>query len=67
MFVALLNLPVPLSNILDPPVLPIAALLSIFWTFWDPTYSSLQRARREGRNVRIQGKKNYIVRHFFNL
>ncbi|PBL01191.1 hypothetical protein ARMGADRAFT_415350 [Armillaria gallica] len=57
----LLNLPVPLSNILGPPVLPIAALLSIFWTFWDPTYSSLQRARREGRNVRIQGKKNYIT------
>ncbi|KAK0464975.1 Ima1 N-terminal domain-containing protein [Desarmillaria tabescens] len=58
---SLLNLPVPFSNILCPPVLPIVTFVSIFWTFWDPTYSSLQRARREGRNVRIQGKKNYIA------
>ncbi|KAG7450673.1 uncharacterized protein BT62DRAFT_529122 [Guyanagaster necrorhizus] len=57
----LLNLSVPLSDILHPPMLPIVAFLSVFWTFWDPTYSSLQRAYREGRNVRIQGKKNYIA------
>src|ERR1700736_6105360 len=43
------------------PVLPAVALISILWTIWDPTYATLQRARTQGRDVRVQGKHLYIV------
>ncbi|KAF5385282.1 hypothetical protein D9615_001386 [Tricholomella constricta] len=42
------------------PILPAIILLSLFWTVWDPTYSSFQRAKRQGRDVRIRGKSKYI-------
>ncbi|KAF9462097.1 Ima1 N-terminal domain-containing protein [Collybia nuda] len=39
---------------------PFMVLLSLFWSMWDPTYSSVQRAQRQGRNLRVQGKNMYI-------
>ncbi|KAH9937043.1 Ima1 N-terminal domain-containing protein [Fomitopsis serialis] len=41
--------------------LPALALLSIFWTAWDPTYGSLKRAEFQGRMVRQRGKREYNV------
>jgi hypothetical protein len=41
--------------------LPYLVLLSLFWTAWDPTYLTIQRARVQGRDVRLHGKRNYIV------
>ncbi|KAF7784643.1 hypothetical protein Agabi119p4_808 [Agaricus bisporus var. burnettii] len=43
------------------PVLPLFVLLTIFWTVWDPTYASFRRAQKQGRDVRVIGKKEYIV------
>ncbi|GLB35995.1 putative ima1 N-terminal domain [Lyophyllum shimeji] len=42
------------------PILPGVVLLSLLWTVWDPTYASLQRAQRQGRDVRVRGKSRYI-------
>ncbi|KAG5653351.1 hypothetical protein H0H81_000973 [Sphagnurus paluster] len=42
------------------PALPGVILLSLLWTVWDPTYLSLQRAKRQGRDVRVRGKNLYI-------
>ncbi|KAJ3573674.1 hypothetical protein NP233_g2292 [Leucocoprinus birnbaumii] len=47
-------------NLLQP-VFPLLVLLSILWTVWDPTYASARRAQRQGREVRVIGKKEYIV------
>ena len=55
------RIPFP-SEMLPPPSLPAVAFLSILWTVWDPTYSSLRKARLQGREVRQIGKKQYIVR-----
>lgn len=41
--------------------LPILAFTSFLWAFWDPTYASVHRARKEGRDVRLRGKRQYIV------
>jgi len=43
------------------PALPVIIIISLLWTVWDPTYSSVQQAKRQGRDVRVQGKKIYIV------
>jgi hypothetical protein len=43
------------------PTLPFFALLSVLWTVWDPTYSSFRSAKIQGRDVRVRGKKQYIV------
>ena len=43
------------------PALPAFVLTSILWTAWDPTYSSLRTAQLQGRDVRVTGKKTYIV------
>ena len=43
------------------PILPAATLVSILWTVWDPTYSAFRRAQIQGRDVRVQGKRLYIV------
>ncbi|KII93775.1 hypothetical protein PLICRDRAFT_101031 [Plicaturopsis crispa FD-325 SS-3] len=43
------------------PILPVIALVSILWTVWDPTYASFRKARRQGRDVRVRGKKTYIA------
>ncbi|KAG6911558.1 hypothetical protein DXG01_011860 [Tephrocybe rancida] len=43
------------------PILPGVILISLLWTAWDPTYTSLQRARRQGRDVRVRGKDRYIT------
>lgn len=42
---------------------PVVILLSIIWTFWDPSYSSMQKAYLQGRDLRIHGRSQYIVRH----
>ncbi|KAH0590911.1 hypothetical protein H2248_001026 [Termitomyces sp. 'cryptogamus'] len=42
------------------PILPGIVFLSLLWTVWDPTYSSMQRAKRQGRDVRVRGKDRYI-------
>jgi hypothetical protein len=47
-------------NLLQP-IFPLVVLSSILWTVWDPTYASLRRAQRQGRDVRVIGKKEYIV------
>jgi hypothetical protein len=52
------------------PIAPICVLISIIWTAWDPTYSSLIKARLQGRDIRQRGKHEYIVslfkRYFFS-
>lgn len=42
-------------------VLPLIALCSLFWTAWDPTYYSFRKARIQGRDLRVHGKKHYII------
>lgn len=44
------------------PILPIIALLSIFWAAWDPTYASYRKALHQGRQARVNGKFIYNVR-----
>jgi len=44
------------------PILPATTMVSILWTVWDPTYSAFRRAQIQGRDVRVQGKRLYIVR-----
>lgn len=44
-------------------MLPVLALSSLFWAAWDPTYLTVQRARIQGRDVRLHGKRSYIVSH----
>ncbi|KAL0951432.1 hypothetical protein HGRIS_008125 [Hohenbuehelia grisea] len=41
-------------------ILPYLSLVSAFWHFWDPTYSSLRRSQIQGRDVRVHGKAIYI-------
>ncbi|KAG1749834.1 Ima1 N-terminal domain-containing protein [Suillus paluster] len=41
--------------------LPLVTFCSIFWTAWDPTYYSFRKARIQGRDLRVRGKKNYII------
>ncbi|KAF9455088.1 hypothetical protein P691DRAFT_792180 [Macrolepiota fuliginosa MF-IS2] len=48
------------------PVFPLFVLFSILWTVWDPTYASFRRAQRQGRDVRVIGKKEYIVLQMIN-
>ncbi|KAK1228641.1 hypothetical protein PQX77_008235 [Marasmius sp. AFHP31] len=43
------------------PVSPFLVVLSLIWTAWDPTYSSFRKAQIQGRDVRLRGKKEYIV------
>ncbi|KAJ7596871.1 Ima1 N-terminal domain-containing protein [Mycena floridula] len=43
------------------PYLPMIVLLSTFWNFWDPTYATVRNAEIQGRNVRLQGKKQYLL------
>ncbi|KAF9029251.1 hypothetical protein BDZ89DRAFT_986161 [Hymenopellis radicata] len=57
----LLEYSLPLPYMFRSLFLPFLAVLSLFWTFWDPTYASLHRARREGRDVRLRGKQKYIA------
>lgn len=45
-------------------ITPIYVLISIIWTAWDPTYSSLRKARLQGRDIRQRGKHEYIVSLF---
>lgn len=42
-------------------VSPLIVLLSLLWSMWDPTYSSVRRAQRQGRDVRVRGKSIYIA------
>lgn len=42
-------------------VLPLMVLCSLFWTAWDPTYYSFRKARIQGRDLRVRGKKLYII------
>jgi hypothetical protein len=58
---AALEAPFPLYMGYLRPVLPALAILSLLWTFWDPTYSALQDAHKQGRDVRVHGKANYLV------
>ncbi|KAH9969091.1 Ima1 N-terminal domain-containing protein [Russula dissimulans] len=41
------------------PLLPVVALLSLFWTAWLPTYAHLRRAELQGRKVRVRGRERY--------
>ncbi|ESK98037.1 hypothetical protein Moror_473 [Moniliophthora roreri MCA 2997] len=43
------------------PILPFFILVSVFWTAWDPTYSTVRKAKMQGRDVRLQGKTKYIT------
>ncbi|EAU92703.1 hypothetical protein CC1G_01748 [Coprinopsis cinerea okayama7 len=42
-------------------VLPILIFVSLLWTAWDPTYLQVQKAQLQGRDVRVHGKRNYII------
>ncbi|RXW14473.1 hypothetical protein EST38_g11384 [Candolleomyces aberdarensis] len=41
--------------------LPFLVLVSLLWTVWDPTYITIQRARMQGRDVRLHGRRDYII------
>ncbi|KAF8913017.1 hypothetical protein CPB84DRAFT_1841443 [Gymnopilus junonius] len=41
------------------PILPLLVGISLLWTAWDPTYATFRKARQQGRDVRIQGKRAY--------
>ncbi|KAJ3550294.1 hypothetical protein NMY22_g569 [Coprinellus aureogranulatus] len=43
------------------PVLPIFVLTSLLWAVWDPTYLTIQKSVAQGRDVRVHGKRNYII------
>ncbi|TFK36868.1 Ima1 N-terminal domain-containing protein [Crucibulum laeve] len=43
------------------PVLPFLVFASLLWTVWDPTYASFRKSQIQGRDVRIKGKKQYII------
>ncbi|PPQ63003.1 hypothetical protein CVT24_006109 [Panaeolus cyanescens] len=49
------------------PLLPIFNAISLLWVAWDPTYASLQKAQLQGRDLRQQGKKIYIVGPFLSI
>jgi hypothetical protein len=61
-FTAALGCSLPHQLTYSRPILPVIALVSIFWTAWDPTYSAFRKAQIQGRDVRVQGKNAYIVR-----
>jgi hypothetical protein len=42
-------------------LLPVLAPVSLFWTFWDPTWSSLRISRLQGRMFTVAGRHRYIV------
>ncbi|KAH8119948.1 Ima1 N-terminal domain-containing protein [Phellopilus nigrolimitatus] len=43
------------------PISPLIVLVSLTWTFWDPTYSLRQRSDVQGRQVRVEGRQKYII------
>jgi hypothetical protein len=43
------------------PISPLIVLLSLLWSVWDPTYSAVRKAQRQGRDVRVRGKGVYIA------
>ena len=43
------------------PFLPVLVIVSLLWTAWDPTYSAFRKAQIQGRDVRVKGKREYIV------
>ncbi|KAI5124150.1 hypothetical protein M0805_000960 [Coniferiporia weirii] len=43
------------------PALPMFALVSVAWAFWDPTYSIRQRSTIQGRQVRIEGRRTHVI------
>lgn len=47
-------------------MLPTFCLFSLFYTAWDPTYYRSQKARVQGRDVRIKGKTLYVVGSDYN-
>ncbi|KLO20762.1 hypothetical protein SCHPADRAFT_992074 [Schizopora paradoxa] len=42
------------------PVFPIAVLLSLLWSLWDPAYSLRERSAMRGKEVRIDGRSTFI-------
>ncbi|KIJ54653.1 hypothetical protein M422DRAFT_200532 [Sphaerobolus stellatus SS14] len=40
--------------------LPILAFVSLFWTFWDPTWSTVRLSRLQGRGFTVAGRGRYI-------
>lgn len=43
------------------PILPFFVVVSLLWAFWDPTYAAFRQAQLQGRDVRVVGKRVYIV------
>ncbi|KAF8745135.1 hypothetical protein AX14_010595 [Amanita brunnescens Koide BX004] len=43
------------------PFLPVLVIVSLLWTAWDPTYSAFRKAQIQGRDVRVKGKREYIL------
>lgn len=43
------------------PYLPFMLIVSLFWTFWDPTYSRLRNYQIQGREVRVKGKRLHLI------
>ncbi|KAF8528265.1 Ima1 N-terminal domain-containing protein [Gautieria morchelliformis] len=41
-------------------LLPVLAPVSLFWTFWDPTWASLRISRLQGRMFTVAGRHRYI-------
>lgn len=42
-------------------LLPSLTPISLFWTFWDPTWSSMRISRLQGRMFSVSGRNRYIV------
>ncbi len=43
------------------PLVPTIVFLSFLWSFWDPTWHRVRNARTEGRPIKAQGRKQWIV------
>ncbi|KAF9508916.1 hypothetical protein BS47DRAFT_1488199 [Hydnum rufescens UP504] len=52
----------PISPRLDPLIygLPILCLISVLWTFWDPTWLRRHRAMIKAIDLRVTGRKAWI-------
>ena len=47
-------------------ILPFIELVALLWAFWDPTYSLQFKSRVQGRPIRVEGRKIYIVSQLYN-
>ncbi|GAA5823434.1 hypothetical protein JCM11251_000632 [Rhodosporidiobolus azoricus] len=52
--------PFPSTATSHPNLLLLITLLSLFWSFWDPTWDRLRTDRARGKVVHVQGEEMYV-------